>query len=259
MITIITSTLNCAEKLKITANSIRNQSLQNFEWIVADGASTDGTLDVITQNSDLITKSFSEKDSGVYDAWNSARKFIHGDWVIFLGAGDMFQSGDTLSRLSTKIKLVPESYNFAFGNLQLVDHNTSRRICHTGVFTPRWVDLNLSTPPQSATLTRSSIVKNNHFDSSFRIIADRLFMIRHSSGRYYNLDLDLVTMDGSGISNNYANIPEIWEENVRLSKLNPPAPLAHRLKAHTTNRLRIVITKTFGSELVKALDNRRRR
>jgi glycosyltransferase involved in cell wall biosynthesis len=258
MITIVTSTLNCSEKLKITADSLRNQSLQTFEWIVADGASSDGTLSVITENSDLITKSFSEKDSGIYDAWNSARKFIHGDWVIFLGAGDTFHSRDTLFQLSTKLKIVPESFNFAFGNLQLVDDNTSRRICHTGVFTPRWEDLNLSTPPHSATLTRSSIVKNNHFDPSFRIIADRLFMIRHSSGRYYNLDLDLVIMDGSGISNSYANIPKIWEENVRLSKLNPPAPLLHLLKAHATNRLRVAITKTFGTGIVKALDNMRR-
>jgi len=233
--------------------------MKSYEWIVADGASSDGTLGVITQNSDLITKSFSEKDSGVYDAWNSARKFIHGDWVIFLGAGDTFQSSDTLSQLSFKIQFVPESYNFAFGNLQLVDHTASRRICHTGVFTPRWVDLNLSTPPHSATLTRSSIVKNNPFDASFRIIADRLFMIRHSSGRYYNLDLDLVTMDGSGISNNYANIPEIWKENIRLSKLNPPGPLSHRLKAHATNRLRVAVAKTLGIGIVKAIDSRRRR
>jgi glycosyltransferase involved in cell wall biosynthesis len=87
---IITATYNVGYHLNITANSLRNQSFKDFEWILIDGGSTDDTLSFIEINRDLISKSVAEPDMGIYDAWNKGLKLATGKWIAFLGAGDEY-------------------------------------------------------------------------------------------------------------------------------------------------------------------------
>ena len=118
-ITIVTSTFNCAEDLELTAQSVRNQKYENIQWIVADGESTDGTADVINSNLDVVTNWFSEKDRGIYDAWNKASRFIVNDWVIFLGAGDVFDSSTSLAKFWDAIQVI--GFNTKIVNLNQTD------------------------------------------------------------------------------------------------------------------------------------------
>ncbi|WP_340621460.1 glycosyltransferase [Xenorhabdus siamensis] len=96
LISIVTSTYQAVELLPVTIKSIRNQKFKNFEWIIVDNASGDGTKDLIINNQDIIKHWISEKDDGIYNAWNKALKMVSGDWIIFIGAGDNFFSNDTL-------------------------------------------------------------------------------------------------------------------------------------------------------------------
>uniref|UniRef100_UPI0018EAE01E glycosyltransferase n=1 Tax=Aquitalea sp. ASV11 TaxID=2795103 RepID=UPI0018EAE01E len=112
-ITVITSTYNCAEALTKTAESIRCQSYKNIQWIIADGASTDATLSVIKQNSDIVSHWESEPDNGIYDAWNKACRHINGDWVIFIGAGDLFIDKDTVKRVAQTLVQLRNQYKKA--------------------------------------------------------------------------------------------------------------------------------------------------
>jgi glycosyltransferase involved in cell wall biosynthesis len=87
-ISIITSTLNAREGLQKTAQSLRGQTRRNaLQWVIADGVSADGTLDIIRDNQDLIDYWHSQKDSGIYNAWNTLLPHLRGDWVLVLGAG----------------------------------------------------------------------------------------------------------------------------------------------------------------------------
>jgi glycosyltransferase involved in cell wall biosynthesis len=258
-LTIITSTLNCADKLRKTALSIREQDYKAIEWIIADGASTDGTLDVIAENSDIVSAWFSERDTGIYGAWNSARKYVNGDWVMFLGAGDIFQEPGTLSEWSERITTVPANYNFAFGNLKISDGKNHQEIRFEGLFAPIWMDLNPSTPTHSSTFTRGSMIKAKPFDPSFKIIGDRMFMIQNSDGLYYNLEMGIVIMDAFGVSNNPANIPLIWKENIKISRSNKLAPPSHRLKAYIINYSRVIIIKTLGAQALRKIERLRER
>ena len=121
-ISIITSTYNAVKLFSHTAISISTQTYKNFEWIVVDGASSDGTLELIAQYSCLISHSISEPDNGIYDAWNKAIPFATGEWIIFLGAGDTFKDSQTLSNCVERLAQAPKDVTIAYGAVEYVHH-----------------------------------------------------------------------------------------------------------------------------------------
>lgn len=93
LVTIITATYNAAKYLPAAIQSIREQTYGNIEYIVVDGASTDGTVNVIKANEDVIDYWVSAPDKGIYDAWNKGVRLSSGDWIAFLGADDIYLKG----------------------------------------------------------------------------------------------------------------------------------------------------------------------
>ncbi len=96
---VVTITRNDKAGLLATRDSVLSQSFENFEWIVVDGASTDGTADLIADwRSDRISTS-SERDKGIYDAMNKGLARATGDYVMFMNSGDLFADANVLSGL----------------------------------------------------------------------------------------------------------------------------------------------------------------
>ena len=87
---IITVVFNAKKDLIETIESLRSQDFKNFEYIVIDGGSTDGTLEVIKKNLDIIDKWKSEKDAGIYDAMNKGIDLCQGNFIGMLNAGDKY-------------------------------------------------------------------------------------------------------------------------------------------------------------------------
>lgn len=92
-ISIITVTFNAARLLPDTIKSIRSQEHPNFEWIVIDGGSTDGTIDILRANEDVIDYWVSEPDRGMYDALAKGFRLAGGEIVCWLNAGDLLLDG----------------------------------------------------------------------------------------------------------------------------------------------------------------------
>jgi glycosyltransferase involved in cell wall biosynthesis len=87
---------NNVRDIERTMLSVLNQSYQNIEYIVVDGASTDGTLGIIQRYQDRISKVVSEKDAGIYDAMNKGLALASGDYVLFMNSGDELYAPDTV-------------------------------------------------------------------------------------------------------------------------------------------------------------------
>lgn len=87
-ISIITATYNAAAHLPVLVESLRNQTDRDFEWIVADGGSTDGTLDLLSNIDDLRVVVLSRRDFGIYDALNHAIERMSGEYYLVLGVDD---------------------------------------------------------------------------------------------------------------------------------------------------------------------------
>ena len=89
-ITVITVVYNDKENLKYTIRSIKKQIYRNIEYIIIDGGSTDGTIDVIKDNEEYVTYWLSEPDRGIYDAMNKGVQKSSGDYINFMNAGDTY-------------------------------------------------------------------------------------------------------------------------------------------------------------------------
>lgn len=88
-ISVVIATRNAATLLPVTLRSLKRQTLPNFEVVLVDGASTDGTLECLREFIDMVSVVISEPDSGIADAWNKGVGRSMGEWITFLNAGDL--------------------------------------------------------------------------------------------------------------------------------------------------------------------------
>ena len=111
---IITVVLNAKEDLIETIKSLKEQSHKDFEYIIIDGGSTDGTIEVINKNLDIIDKWISEKDSGIYDAMNKGLDLCEGNYIGMLNAGDKY-TPNALSIINGYLNI--DNIDFIFGSV----------------------------------------------------------------------------------------------------------------------------------------------
>ena len=104
LFSIITVCYNAGKTLGRTLESIDSQTCKNYEHIVVDGASSDGTLDVIAAHPNALRRHVSEPDKGLYDAMNKGMGLAKGKYLIFLNAGDKFHSPETLAAIAATAK-----------------------------------------------------------------------------------------------------------------------------------------------------------
>lgn len=102
-ISIITVVRNDLSGLKKTEVSILNQTYLNYEWVIIDGNSTDGTKEYLHKLNHDFIYTLSEKDQGIYDAMNKGIKFSTGDFAVFLNAGDEFYDCHTLELVNCQL------------------------------------------------------------------------------------------------------------------------------------------------------------
>ena len=98
-LSVITIVYNNARDIERTVLSVLNQTYTNIEYIVIDGASTDGTLEILKNYTPRISKVISENDEGIYDAMNKGLALAGGDYVLFMNSGDEIYSSDTVEKV----------------------------------------------------------------------------------------------------------------------------------------------------------------
>ena len=104
-ISVITVVFNSNKLIRKTIESVLFQTYDNVEFIIIDGASTDGTIEIIKEFDNYVDKWHSEDDSGIYDAMNKGIKTASGEYLMFLNAGDIFSNKDVLSLVADDIVL----------------------------------------------------------------------------------------------------------------------------------------------------------
>ncbi len=104
-ISIVTINYNRLADLKKTFDNIVGlKKFHDYEYIIVDGGSSDGSAEFLADNSDLISRWVSEPDRGIYDAMNKGAKLASGEWIIFMNAGDCFFADDTLLQVEVYLK-----------------------------------------------------------------------------------------------------------------------------------------------------------
>ena len=245
--TVVTSTFNCAEALEKTAQSIRAQNYPDIQWIIIDGASNDATLETISSNSDVINNWMSEPDKGIYDAWNKSASLIDGEWVLFMGAGDRFQSNEVLSKLCTRLAELPEDCVLFYGNVQIEKPDGTPRYVSRKPDLDYWEFGRPALPHHQGVFShRSLFEKKEPFDSSYNIAGDSKFLLRAlQCNNAIHLDITVARMVDDGVSNTYRHIHFTQQEINRLCReLSISVPLSQRVVS-TLNRVFYYVAYRF--------------
>jgi glycosyltransferase involved in cell wall biosynthesis len=196
-ISIITAVLNCRRSIEFTIRSILPQLSNKVEYIIIDGGSTDGTLDILKKYSDSIDYIVSEPDLGIYDAWNKGIKVSKGNYVAFVGADDVLR-GDIIAKYLSFINNSP-NIDYVSSKAQF-DGENSR------IFGKEWKwdsFRRYMTVAHVGSLHRRSLYSQYGFyDTSYKIVGDYEFLLR--VGRRLSvgfIDCVGVTMGANGVSN----------------------------------------------------------
>jgi glycosyltransferase involved in cell wall biosynthesis len=214
---IVTSTFNAAAALPLTARSLAGQTCRDFEWIVMDAASRDGTADVARGFGDLVTTLVSEPDTGIYNAWNKALPLLRGEWVLFLGAGDSLFAPDTLERLAVQLDALAPGITTAYGDVTVFDpvagEDTKVRGNTWQGLTGPWGGGRPKVPCHQGVFQRRSVFDGFLFDERCRIAADGEVMLRELlAGRGVKLSGMVSRFEAGGISDIPANrLRMVWE------------------------------------------------
>ena len=103
-VSIVTVSLNAKKEIQGTIESVLSQTYPLIEYILIDGDSTDGTIDIVKTYKERISKLLVEKDHGVYDAMNKALSMATGDFLIFMNAGDKFVAEFTVENAMRSVR-----------------------------------------------------------------------------------------------------------------------------------------------------------
>ena len=174
-LSVITVSFNSAATIERTILSILNQTYPNIEFIIIDGASTDGTVNIIERYNDRIAFWLSEPDSGIYEAMNKGVVNATGEYVLFLGSDDCFNSAAAISNAVSEIiiKCNPEIW---CGRINFVDNQTSL-FKETGRELSRYEILSGAMSPHPAMLVKSDLLREHPFETAYRIAADYEFLV----------------------------------------------------------------------------------
>ncbi len=126
LISVITVVFNGATTLEDTIHSVLQQTYGNIEYIIIDGASGDGTLDIIRKYDKQIDCWLSERDEGIYDAMNKGVALASGDYVGMLNADDFFASPQAVEKIVER--LVADNLDAVFSQLDIVDPGNPLRV-----------------------------------------------------------------------------------------------------------------------------------
>ncbi len=213
-LTIITINYNNAEGLEKTILSVINQTFKDYEYIIIDGGSTDGSVEVIKKYEKNISYWLSEPDNGVYYAMNKGINCANGDYLNFLNSGDTYFENNTL--LSIKKHL---NYDIIAGKWskdnKIINDNINDDITMLDLFT--------NTPNHQATFIKKKLFKNRKYDETYKVISDWIFFVEsivYMNCTYKNIEEIIVDYDGLGISSN-AEL-RLNERETYLKTIFPP-------------------------------------
>lgn len=206
LVTVVTSVLNGEETLERAINSVMAQSYSNVEYIVVDGGSGNGTIDILNRYSNVIDFWISEPDRGIYDAWNKALKLANGQWIVFLGADDELLP-DSIEALVQVAQGAPEPLDFISGMVELRRGGVSLRTIGMP-WTWRVFRRYMCVAHVGAMHSAKYFQRYGEFDDTFRIAGDYELLLRAGPDLKAGFAANKVVahMEVGGLSNQNARV-----------------------------------------------------
>ncbi len=210
LISIITVVLNSEEYIENTILSVINQSYKSKEYIIIDGGSNDGTLDIISKYGNRINYYLSEPDEGIYDAMNKGIKLASGDWIIFMNAGDSFVENGVFEKIIKEVYKYNENLekvNLIYGNALVVNnklgivYKVKKEITGINTF---YFSIKQPICHQAVLFNRSIFDEIGVYNKKFKLAGDYEWFVRFFMGKENYIakfiDIDIVNFQMDGLS-----------------------------------------------------------
>lgn len=213
-LSIITVCFNIKDEIEQTLKSIVNQTWQDFEWIVIDGGSTDGTLDILKKYEKHISVLISEPDKGIYNAMNKGIKIAKGKYLNFMNGGDSFYADDVLEKV-----FAGKDYDsdILYGDCKIFEMNGKSYIRKfpDNIGTRFFVDDVIN--HQSTFIKRDLFDKYGLYSENYKIVSDWekwvIFAINNRS--FQKLDFVVANFVYNGISATRLDLLQAELDNIR--------------------------------------------
>ena len=250
LISIITVNYNNREGLEKTIHSVKSQSFQDFEYIVVDGASSDGSAELLKEHTDRINIGISERDSGVYNAMNKGIRVSSGDYLLFLNSGDFLVDNQVLENvLNYKLER-----DIVYGDMRI-----------------RWSENNLSLGKMPQTINsfhlykdtiwhpvtfikRDLLIACGLYNENYKLVADYDFFCKamiqkNAASKYIPVCIAEYNTEGMSSREEYKKIEKAERQKVISSYLTPAEINEFELKLKREKnwkvRLKQIIRRVF--------------
>lgn len=209
-LSIITINFNNSLGLEKTIRSVISQTFCDFEYIIIDGNSTDGSVDIIIRYSDKINYWISESDSGIYNAMNKGIRQAKGEYILFLNSGDSFKNHESIEYSQFYLF----SQDIIYCNLCLVFERSCTVKIYPDKLSMKYF-LDDALPHPASFIRRTLFDKYGYYDESYKIVSDWVFffnviVLKDGTYKHVNKSISLFTVDG--ISSNMDNYKTILSE-----------------------------------------------
>lgn len=207
-LSIITINYNNRDGLLKTIESVISQTFKDYEWIVIDGGSTDGSRELIERYADHFSYWVSEPDKGVYNAMNKGIKVARGEYLLFLNSGDWLADNEVLS----SVFIIPHSADILYGYMVL--GSKEGPVIQEAMMKPQlyWYDfLGNTLPHQSSFIAKRLFDNYGLYDETYRIVSDNKFFIRAivwEKSSYEFIPQIITVYEGGGISDDRIRFEE---------------------------------------------------
>ncbi len=258
VLSIITVSFQAEKELQTTIDSILAQTWKHFEYIVIDGGSNDGTMELLKRTSSLFTQAgishhfLSEPDRGIYDAMNKGSRIACGQWLLFLNAGDLLADNQVLEQVfripSESQILYGDTLCIYQGSIKLYPALPLERLCYEMAFCH-----------QSAFIRRELLLKYP-YDLTYRVCADHFFFLsmylKQKVFEYRPFPIAIYEISGYSDSNKVLSHQEKRQMQKELGVFHPgPVWLLREIRFYISQGLKML----FGQRLIDLVRKNRLR
>lgn len=221
LFSVITINYNNCEGLQRTIESVIGQTYKDYEFLVIDGGSTDGSVEIIKKNAESISYWVSERDNGIYHAMNKGVAQAHGDYCIFMNSGDCFFNNNVLNI----IKSANSNDDIIIGKVSVNKPGVIISPPPKGELT--FYHLYSGSIPHQGSFIRTELLRKYPYDENLRISSDWKFFVQtmiidNCSVRF--VDEYIAIYDLNGFSSDNPKLMREEKESV-LKELFPPRVL----------------------------------
>lgn len=197
-ISIVTIAYNCEKEIEETILSVLNQQYHNKEYLIIDGASKDGTMDVVNKYRDKIDVIISEPDKGRSDAFNKGIAHATGDYIVMMNAGDLL-ADDALNKFARNYE---PGYDVIKGNTIRWNEETGFKSIEYPVINYPAIPFNFLICHQSTYISKSAYERYGGYGLGYKVVMDFDLMLRFTQkgAKFRKINEDLAIFRMGGIS-----------------------------------------------------------